>query len=283
MPPKPPLDIALRRCALAVSVLHDVDLRPSLTGIVLTQVPRIKVTWAEIRRAVAGADPESDLARTRLARWLAVRRWLASRTARELAEMARPYGVPVESELHPGLDWVRLRVLGDALDIGLGFVGLDPTHPDDIVVPPQRLLEAAGFDADPWWPAQLVYLEQMGRMAAERYLRQPAAPLRPMGDCDVVTLLGSRSLRVVLVAASEGMRSAAVPMRVRGWLDLTRIDPAYVLAAAALTEAPHRGFPRPLLVTADELALARPGGQPEQLVLRDPAVHEPWLRDVLYR
>jgi hypothetical protein len=174
-------------------------------------------------------------------------------------------------------------VLGDALDVGIGFVGLDPSRPDVVVVPPQRLLEAAGVDPAPWWHTCVDYLHRMGRQAATRYLRDPKAPLRPMGDCDVVTLLAAASLRRALIADCGGLRSAAVPMRVRGWLELTRIDPAYVLAAAALTEPEHRGFPRPLLITADEVTLSKPGGQPAQIALRDPAVDEPWLRDMLYR
>ena len=43
-----------------------------------------------------------------------------------------------------------------------------------------------------------------------------------------------------------------------------------------------RGFARPLLVTPDELTLAT-AGRPHEIVLRDPAVDAPWLRDVLYR
>ncbi|MCW2613999.1 MAG: hypothetical protein JWN08_993, partial [Frankiales bacterium] len=59
-------------------------------------------------------------------------------------------------------------------------------------------------------------------------------------------------------------------------------DPAFGPAAAAATHAPERGFARPLLVTADELALVPDGGKPD-LVLRDPAADQPWVRSVLYR
>ncbi|MHB2023984.1 MAG: hypothetical protein ACYCO3_11740 [Mycobacteriales bacterium] len=278
-----PFGLALRRCTLAVCVLHDIDLRPTLGGIILTQTPQLRVSWAECRRAVGGADPDGELARSRLARWLSIRRWVAAHPLDQLATLARPYGVPVDSELHPGLDWVRLRVLGDALDVGLAFAGLDPQRPEAVIPVPDQLLVAAGVDASPWWARALVYLEEMGGCARERYLRDPATPLRPMGDCDVVTLLASRTLRCALVEGFGGMRTAAAPMRVRGWLDLSRIDPAYVLAAAALTDVEHRGFSRPLLLTADEVAAAAPGGHPAELVLRDPAVNSPFLRSMLYR
>jgi hypothetical protein len=44
-------------------------------------------------------------------------------------------------------------------------------------------------------------------------------------------------------------------MRRRGWFDLSRIDPAFALAAAARRRRGTR-FSRPLLLTADEVTLA---------------------------
>ena len=60
--PTAPDPTALRRTALAVSVLDDVDLEPYGEGIVLRAGPPVEVTWRELRRVVAGADPKSDLA-----------------------------------------------------------------------------------------------------------------------------------------------------------------------------------------------------------------------------
>jgi hypothetical protein len=201
----------------------------------------------------------------------------------DIAERARPYGACVESPLHPGLDWVRRRVLGDALDLGLGFVGLDPADPDRVIPVPHRLIEATGVDADAWWPTAVVYLERMGRMAAERLQRQPGAPLRPMGDCDVVTLLGSLTFRTALVAAiPDGMRTVAVPMRTRGWVDLHRVDPAFSAAAAHLTSSDDRGFSRPLLVTREEVALAPEGGEVIRAAIEDQVAPVIDLRDVIY-
>ncbi len=273
----------LRRCALAVAVLHDLDVLPAIDGIVLTGTPTIEVTWAECRRALGGVEPETDDGRHRLARWLLLRRWLAERPLGDLAERARPYGTPVESPLHTGLDWVRRRVLGDALDLGFGFVGLDPRDPDKVLPVPQRLLESANVNVDDWWPTAVVYLERMGRMAAERMERNPKAPLRPMGDCDVVTLLGSMTFRARMVDdVADGLRTVAVPMRNRGWLDLSRVDPAFSAAAARLTAPEDRGFPRPLLVTREEVALAAEGGDVVGSVLRDELATVIDLRDVMY-
>ena len=273
----------LRRCALAVAVLHDLDVLPAIDGIVLTGTPTLEVTWAECRRALGGVEPETDDGRHRLARWLLLRRWLAERPLGDLAERARPYGTPVESPLHSGLDWVRRRVLGDALDLGFGFVGLDPRDPDKVLPVPQRLLESAGVNVDDWWPTAVVYLERMGRMAAERMERNPKSPLRPMGDCDVVTLLGSMTLRAAMVdGVADGLRTVAVPMRNRGWLDLSRVDPAFSAAAARLTAPEDRGFSRPLLVTREEVALAAEGGDVVGSVLRDELATVIDLRDVMY-
>src|SRR3954449_1309385 len=273
----------LRRCALAVAVLHDIDVLPAIDGIVLTGTPAVEVPWSECRRALGGVEPETDEGRRRLARWLLLRRWLADRPLEDLVERARPFGAAVESPLHPGLDWVRRRVLGDALDIGIGFVGLDPRDPDRVLPVPHRLLENSGVDADGWWPTAVVYLERMGRLAAERLSRVPEAPLRPMGDCDVVTLLASLTLRAAIVeSVPDGMRTVAVPMRSRGWLDLSRVDPAFSAAAARLTPVDERGFTRPLLVTREEVAMAPEGGDVVRLVIEDLIAPVIDLRDVMY-
>jgi hypothetical protein len=265
-----PESVELRRLALAVSVLDDVDLVPVDDGVLLTGDVPVEVSWLDMRRAVAGADPDSALARTRVRSLLRGRRITAQTHHDILRAVARPVGLPVGHALHPGLNWVRHRVFGGVVDLGIGFVGLD-ADPDEVVVIPQTALDAAGVDPAPWWPVALDYLERMGAVAAERLTARPL--LRPIGDCDVVTLVCSRTLRRALCARDgTGMRAAAVPMRRRGWLDLSRIDPAFTATAAAATGAEDRGFDRPLLLTADEVALAPAGGRPAELVLRDPAV-----------
>jgi len=275
--------LALRRCALAVSVLSDVDIEPADDGVRLPGLPEIFVSDVDLWRAVGGADADSDLARRRLTRWLRVRRAIAERSLDELAEIVRPVGLPVGHELHEGESWVRQRVLGGCLDVGIGFVGLQRSEPDRVLVAPQSVLDATGIDPTPWWRGATEYLENMGALATSRWRRTPAAPLRPMGDCDVVTLLASEVFRGALCADAGGMRAVAVPVRHRGWLELSRIDPAFVQAAAALADDDERGFPRPVLLTVDEVVVALPGGKPAEIVLRDAASDgQRWLRDVLY-
>ena len=276
-----PDSVELRRIALAVSVLDDIDIVPLDDGVMLAGVEPVEVSWLELRRAVNGADAESELARARVRAWLHGRRIAVDRDLEELRQLARPVGLPVDHPLHPGLDWVRHRVLGDALDLGFGFVGVGH-DPDAVIIVPQGALDAAGVDPNPWWPVARDYLERMGAIAAERLA--DSTTLRPIGDCDVITLLGSRTLRAALCSKDgTGLRAAAVPMRTRGWLDLSRIDPAYTAAAAAATDELERGFPRPLLLTEEEVTLAPEGGRPAEIVLRDPAAAAPHLRPSLFR
>jgi len=270
----------LRRGVLAVSVLFDVDVVPagSVDGeFVLAGTPPVVVDAAECRRALAGADPEEECGRLRLARWLLGRRQLADAAAagRPLADLARPVGFPVSHPLHPGADWVRSRLLGGALDLGLGFVGLDPRDPESVAALPAGVLEGAGAtdrtDAAAWWADAAGYLEAMGGLAAERRRRRPGDVLRPMGDCDVLTLLGARTFRAALAAEHGGLCPVAVPMRRRGWTDLRRIDPAFCGAAARATDLPAQGFDRPVLLTVDEITVVPRSGRPALLELRDPA------------
>ena len=272
--------VALRRAVLMVSVLDGVDALPDDAGVVLPageRTPAVTLTWAEIAQAVGSVPPESTASRVRLRTWFRLRRALGALTDPGVA--ARPVGLPLDHVLHPGAAWVRRRVLGGALDLGTGFVGL-LDDPDAVAVLPPGMLKAAGIDDRPWWPRQVRYLEDMGTIAAERNRIDPTGPLRPIGDCDVVTLLGSTRFRSALCDADPlGLRTAAVPMRRRGWLDLGRIDPAFAIAAASATEAVDRGFSRPLLITRDEVAVVAAGGSPHLDVLNDPpASRDAWRR-----
>lgn len=279
---RPPTIPELRRGVLAVCVLSDLDLLPDEDGVLLTAPPALHVSWTECRRALAGHDPEGVPGRARLTDWLLARRWSAD-AGRETVELAlRPVGLPVDHAAHPGLDWVCERVMGDALDLGLGAVGLDPEDPDRVVLLPASVIDALGIDREVVWMAARARLERMGELAAKRTRLDPKGLLRPYGDCDAVTLLGARSLRAALAAASDGMGAAVVPMRSRGWTRLALIDPAFGPAAAAATSAQERGFVRPLLLTADELTLVPEGGRPENIALREAACDPRWATDVLY-
>jgi hypothetical protein len=100
----------------------------------------------------------------------------------------------------------------------------------------------------------------MGALAAARLGRDGTeGVIRPVGGCDVLALLASPSLRRHLATGDgSGLRAVAVPMRRRGWYDLSRIDPAFVGAAWSATDEIDRGVAHPLLVTAEEVSLSPP-------------------------
>ncbi|MEP6696950.1 MAG: hypothetical protein ABJA34_08745 [Pseudonocardiales bacterium] len=278
-----PATPALRRGVLAVCVLHDVDLVPTPAGVELGGPTPVGVSWAECARALRGADPDGDEGRHLLAAWLRARRLIADHTSAGLAEQVRPLGLPVGHVFHPGPGWAHRRVLGGAAELGLGLIGLDPRQRErEVTAVAPGVWAAAGIDRAGLWPAAAAYLSRMSRLAVERRLRCPSEPLRPMGDCDVVTLLCHRGLRVALCNPT-GMVAAGVPMRSRGWTELRQVDPAFIVAAAAATDPPQRGFPRPLLITADEIVMVAAGGRPGTLPALDAVAESPWLRPVRYR
>jgi hypothetical protein len=268
--------VALRLCVLAVAVLHDVDLVPDDDGVGLSSGRH--VSWDVVRLALGPLDATDPAARAALAHWLLALRSVAWRSPDDLEARARPVGLPRGHVLHQGPSWVREHVPGGDLDLGLGFVGTG-SDPDGVEILPAGVLEAVMPDSafvDSWWKRARDYLEEMGELAAERYRRRPTEPLRPMGDCDVVTLLGAVSLRKALCGQERtGLCAAAVPNRTRGWIDLSRTDPAFALVAASLAEAPERGFSRPLLLTREEVVMARAGGDPVLQSLREQAAPDP--------
>lgn len=285
---RPP--VSLRRAVLAASLLTDLEATPRDAGVLLDG--DVLVSWAELAESVRGGGP----AHPDRPDWAPVARWLHSRAALTrlgpdgLAERARPVGLPVGHVLHPGPAWTRESVLGGALELGLGYVGLAADADPGVLqvdLLDDRALLAGGFDPAGLWPGALDYLERIGKVAAARLRprgRGGELVLRPVGDAEVITLLGSRDFRAALAGADgTGMRAVAVPMRERGWLDLRAIDPAFAPAAAAATSPEQRGFPRPVLVTADEVSLMPASATAARLVLRDPAPDEPDLPDVLYR
>jgi len=289
---------ALRRSVLAVTLLDRgslADLETRDEGVVHARAldeSHLLIGWGELVLAAgdpAGALPDAAVQR-RLARWLRLRVGLdemlhaAGETSPDaLAEVrgrvlsrVRPRALPQEHPVHPGASWTRRTVLGGALDVGLAIRGYDDDghpSPDEVGLLPAGVLVAARVDLGLATSRADRYLADMAAHAGERLQRDPTAVLRPLGDADVLTLLASRSFRTALVDG-QGMRSAAIPTRTRGWLDLGRLDPAFAVSAALLTEPDERGFARPVLVTADEVTMVRSGGDPIGQSLADPAPAE---------
>ena len=290
---RPVTVVALRRCALAVSVLDDIPIEPREHGVLLgldwDDPVRTTVPWVRLEQALAGADPETTTGRLRLRDWMRARTALTAEPSTVRRRLV-PLGLPAGHALHPGPAWVREPVPGGLIGLGLGLrvaarscttgAGAD----DAVVALAPSVLACAGLDARHWWPPVRERLDELALLAIERLTRDDGGLLTPTGGCDVLTLLGSRWLREHLAGGDgTGMRALAAPMRTRAWFDLARIDPAFVAAAAAATDEEHRGVSRPLLVTADEVALA-PAATPHQLArlaLLDAAAADPMLPGVL--
>ncbi|MGL5857685.1 MAG: hypothetical protein ACRC35_04640 [Angustibacter sp.] len=290
----------LRRGVLAVSVLDDVMVEPRDDGILVGPEAQdrdqwISVSWSALAAALRGAQPLSPAGRLRLRTWLqALVDCLADPPA--VRQRAVPLALPRDHDLHPGPAWAAEPVLGGVLDLGVGLrpaprASASPDHPGLAVPLPPAVTAAAGLDVTTWWTGLAAYREAMAELVLDRHRREGAGryrTLRPVGGCDVLTLLTSPALRHGLVATDgAGLRAVAVPIRSRGWFDLGRIDPAFVGAAATATEPDLRGFPRPLLVTAEEVAVAPDVvSLPDlaRVVLADPVTSGTLLdRDVRYR
>jgi hypothetical protein len=262
--------VALRQCVLAVSVLADVDIEPADGGVRLPGTPSVTVGWEEISGAVGPHAPASLVARRHveeLLRLHAVVAGLGPDAAERLRSCARVVALPPGHADHPGPHWVQERLLGGALDLGIGVHGMlgeiERVAPLPTGVAIAAGVGSTGPPAARWWPHLRRHVDRMGALSAARLGRDGSADgvIRPVGGCDVLALLASPSLRRHLATGDgSGMRAVAVPMRRRGWYDLARIDPAFVGAAWSATEELDRGVPRPLLVTADEVSLPPDAG-----------------------
>ena len=269
------LDVtALRRCVLAVSVLGDVDAVPSDDGIVAGAA---RVPWSDVADTVGPDDPMSTAARRRVERLLRLHALVADardwRSAGDLlSRAARLVALPKGHADHLGPGWAEDRLLGGALDVGIAVIGLAGGDPDEVAPLPPSVARAVALPRGVLWEHVLGHAEAMGRLAVTRLRRDGligSGVVRPVGGCDVLALLASPSLRGWLAAGDgTGMRAVAAPMRNRGWFDLIHIDPAFVGPAWMATQENLRGVSCPLLVTRDEVGLARRGAAAADLTFR---------------
>lgn len=255
---------ALRRLALAVAVLYDVDLLPQDDGLLLTGPREVHVSWETLSSVIEDADRRAGGETSEQGRLQALAAWLAARMAVAAGDAQLvAVGIPSGQHPNPGAAWIREVIPGDALYLGFGY---GPQHEPV----PTGVLEHAGIDIAEEWQRVRSELERLGTLAAERERRQTRRAIKPFGSADVVTLLGSSSLRRELVSAEgDGMIALIVPLRTRGWRATYVSDPAYGPALAAAMSDGERGFDRPLLVTAEELSEVRPGGDPMRALRTD--------------
>jgi hypothetical protein len=249
----------LRRCVLAVSVMSDLDLTPHAEGVLLPGRSGAFVDWAAIGQAVGDFDPFGSIARRRVETLLRLHRLvvdLGEDAVPAFHAASRVIALPAGHAEHPGAGWAQETLRGEVLELGIGAHGLLGELEWTTPVPPS-VLRALGVDGRHWWPRLREHVDRMGALSAARLRRDGGAGLiRPVGGCDVLALLSSRTLRRhVAQSDGSGMRSVALPTRRRGWYDISRIDPQFVQAAWSMTDDVEQGLPQPVLVTADDVTL----------------------------
>ena len=209
------------------------------------------LTWEECALAADLDDDEeaTQATRRRLTRWIRLRlllsAWQVERQddyTRFVISLIRPRALPIDHSLHPGRAWIVRPVLGGSTHTGLALRGFtDDAEPDSDFAGllPVALLDFAGIPRQAAIERADQYVHDMAQLAVDRHRHDPIASLRSLGDADVPTLL-SNSLYRSTILDGQGMRSAAIPTRHRGWLDLGRLDPAFAISAAEIGRASCR-------------------------------------------
>lgn len=282
------LALDLRQAVLALTVLQDVDLVPGDDGVGLPGGGYLG--WADVEAALGpwAREPGHPVTQRRLRVAVEVVELLHAGGTQELVARLHAHGEPVHGSAgHAGLGWVRRVVPGAALHLGLGISDLPGVAGPSALPPLPTVATALGTHAFVRFEAVRADLERLGQLLTDRLERDTTERrplvLRPVGTADVVTLLGSRRVRSFLADGDgTGLRAVAVPVRTRGWFDLARSDPAYVGAAWSASEPAERAFPRPVLVTADEVCSPSAGGDVLAGVLAEPAADPTW-RQVRWR
>jgi hypothetical protein len=256
---------ASRQCVLALTVLDDVDMLRQDGGVLLPGPSDVFVSWDDIADALGPHDPASAVGRGRVSSMLRLRRMVADlgdQASTRLRQAARLLALPPEHALHPGPGWVRGRLPGGCLDLGIGLLGLNRSG-DGVRPLPASVAAPAGIEPSDWWPDLTRHVDRMGSLVAQRLARDTRCLIRPSGGCDVPSLLASPTLRRALADQDgTGLRAVAIPTRAVAWYDLGRVDPAFVAAVWQLTAEPDRGLGQPVLVTADEVTTPRCGPEP---------------------
>src|SRR4051812_26731583 len=134
----------LRQCVLAVSVLGDLDIMPSDAGVHLPDSVGTIVGWKAIEDVIGAHDPSGSIARRRVENLLRLHRVvgdLGQGAPERFRATARVVALPPNHPEHPGPEWVRETLRGNALDLGIGVLGLVGEMDRTTPVPPSVLHE----------------------------------------------------------------------------------------------------------------------------------------------
>ena len=229
----------------AACVLDGVDAEPTADGVLVGGARTVSpIPWPDIEGVLAGDDPVAPGPRLRLALLLELRRAVDARGADAAADVARAVRVlalPVGHPLHPGAGWVRHRVPGGLLEVGLGVHGLLRGQDGVLPLPPAI---GHAVDAGDLWTRAWSLGERLAHRAVARLDGSPRDHLGGVGGCDALTLLALPALRERVAGAGP----VAAPCRDGVWLGAAAADRDYVRAVWMLTGAGRRGLPRPVVV-----------------------------------
>jgi hypothetical protein len=259
----------LRRAVLAAAVLDDQPVEvdpaagdePVAGGVVVAGTRRVvRLTWEDVSVALGPwrSAPSHPVTRARLDAMITAAVRLADAGPAGLAAALVVHGEVPGSPRFPGQEWAWDRRGGSALTAGWGIVTAGNVL--SVPLPPAPGLVAAIARARRHRRRAGAELDGLGASLVERLDRDRREGrdlvLRPMGHADVPTLLLCRTVREWIANLDgTGLGTVAVPTRVRGWVDIRRIDPPYVAAAHAATDALDAASPVPFLVTADRVSL----------------------------
>jgi hypothetical protein len=262
----------LRRAVLAAAVLDDLpvavdpaagdDLRAGAVVVTDPQTGRAtRLTWEDTAMAVGAwrSAPSHPVTRARLAAVVAAAVRLAGDGPGAFASALVLHAEVPGSPRFPGAGWAWDRRPGSGGPAaGWGIVVDDGEL--SLPLPPAPGLVAAIARARRHRRRAEADLAALGASLVERLDRDRREGrdlvLRPMGPADVPTLLMSRTVREWVAGLDgTGLGTVAVPTRLRGWVDVRRIDPPYVAAAHAATDALDAASPVPFLVTADGVSI----------------------------
>lgn len=263
----------LRRAVLAAAVLDDLPVAvdpavgdaPDSAAVVVTgrTGAEATLTWEDVAVSVGPwrSAPSHAVTRARLAAVVTAALHLADSGPSGLTTALVAHAEVSGSPRFPGPGWAWDPAGTSPLVTGWGVVTTEGGL--SVPLPPVPGLLAALAGARRHRRRAGAALGSLGVSLVERLDRDRREGrdlvLRPMGAADVPTLLLSRTVREWVAGLDgTGLGTVAVPTRLRGWVDIRRIDPPYVAAAHAATDPMDAASPVPLLVTAD--GVSRPGG-----------------------
>lgn len=264
----------LRRAVLAAAVLDDQAVAvdpaagdaPEAAAVVVTDPVSgrdTRLTWEDVAVTLGPwrSAPSHPVTRARLGAVVAGALRLADAGPAGLASALVVHAEVPGSPRFPGAGWAWDPPGSSALVAGWGIVVAEDEM--SLPLPPAPAIIAAVARARRHRRRAEADLEDLGVSLVERLDRDHREGrdivLRPMGPADVPTLLLSRAVRQWVAGLDgTGLGAMAVPTRLRGWVDVRRIDPPYVAAVHAASDPLEAASPVPLLVTADEITA--PGG-----------------------